>query len=284
MLLTQCIVTGIVSGCIYSLASLGWMIIFNVTRVLNWAQGEFVMLGGMLSVMAIAMGISPPIAFLLAIIITTLVGCVMERLVINTLRKAPATTLMIATIAVSLSLRTGALMIWGWEPRDLAPFTQGKPILLLGAVIVPQAFWVIGATIVLVGALFLFFQRTVLGKAFTATAIDQEAARLMGINPSRISIMAFALASSLGAIAGILAAPITMAAFDMGVMIGIKALMAAVIGGFKPRGVLAIALAMGVVENLVAGFISSGWKDIFSLTIVVLALVLIIPKIVSIKA
>ncbi len=284
MLLAQCIITGIVSGCIYSLAALGWMIIFNVTRILNWAQGDFVMLGGMLSVTAIAMGISPPVAFLLAIIITTLLGCAMERLVINTLRKAPATTLMIATIGVSLSLRTGALMIWGWEPRNLAPFTQGKPVLLFGAVIVPQAFWVIGATIALVGGLFLFFQHTLLGKAFTATAIDQEAARLMGINPGRISIIAFALASGLGAIGGILAAPITMAVFDMGVMVGIKALMAAVIGGFKPRGVLAIALAMGLIENIVAGFISSGWKDIFSLTIVVLALVVIVPRVVSIKA
>jgi branched-chain amino acid transport system permease protein len=284
MLLAQCIVIGIVSGCIYILAALGWMIVFNVTRVLNFTQGEFVMLGGMLAVTAIAMGISPPIAFLIAIIITTLVGCIIERSVINTLRKAPDTTLMIATIGASLSMRIGALMIWGWEPRDLAPFTHGKPISLFGAAIVPQAFWVIGATLLLVTGLFFFYQYTLLGKALTATSIDQEAARLMGINPSKMSIIAFILASSLGAIGGILVTPIIMTSFDTGVMISVKALVAAVIGGFKPKGVLVVALTIGLIENIVAGFISSGWKDIFSLTIMVLVLVILIPKLVSVKA
>ncbi len=284
MLLAQCVVIGIVNGCIYILAALGWMIVFNVTRVLNFTQGEFVMLGGMLAVTAVAMGISPPIAFLLAILMTTVMGCIVERAVINQLRNAPDTTLMIATIGASLSMRIGALVIWGWEPRDLAPFTQGKPIFFFGAPIVPQAFWVMGATLLLVAGLFCFYKYSLLGKALTATSIDQEAARLMGINPSKMSIIAFALASALGAMGGILVTPIIMTSFDTGVMISVKALVAAVIGGFKPKGVLIVALTIGLIENIVAGFISSGWKDIFSLTIMVFILIILIPRLVSVKA
>jgi branched-chain amino acid transport system permease protein len=269
------------NGCIYILAGLGWMIVHNVTRVLNFTQGEFVMLGGMLAVSAI--GISWPIAFLLAITITIIIGCLIERIVINPVRKAADYTIMIATIAAALSIRTGALLIWGWEPRSLAPFTGGEPISFFGAAIVPQTFWVIGVTLVMVTGVFLFFRRTLIGRALIATSLDTDAARLMGISPARMSIIAFVLAAGLGGVGGIVAAPIIMTSFSIGIMVSVKGLVATVIGGFEPKGVLVAALLIGLLENFAAAFISSGFKDIISLTIVVLVLVLLMPRMVSRK-
>jgi branched-chain amino acid transport system permease protein len=277
----QCFIIGVVNGSIYILAGLGWMIVHNVTTVLNFTQGEFVMLGGMITTTAVEMGIPFPVALLAGIIITMFIGCTIERLVIEPLREAPETTLMIVTIAASLSIRIGALLIWGWEPKSLPSFTGNQPIFLFGAPIVPQAFWIIGATLAMVIGIFFFFQNTLVGRALIATSIDKDAARLMGINPGLMSMIAFALAAGLGAAGGIIATPIIMTSFSIGIMVSVKGLVATVIGAFEPKGVLLAALMLGLLESFTAGFISSGFRDIVSLTVMVLVLLIVIPGLTS---
>ncbi len=264
VLFTQCFLTGITAGCVYTLVGLGFVIIHNVTGVLNFTQGEFYMLGGMVSVALIATGVPAPAAFLIAIAVTTIVAIVQERLTIKPVRQASYITVVQITLAVSIVLRTVALLIWDWQPRTMPPFTPGV-VSILGAPIVSQKFWVMALTVLMVIGLFYFFDRTLLGKALRACFFDQAAARLMGISPDKMSRFAFALSAIGAAVAGILMTPITSTSWDAGLFVLMKGMIATVAGHFKPEGVVMAGLAVGILEGLAAGFVSSGYKDAIAL-------------------
>ncbi len=270
----QFLVAGVVVGSIYAIVGLGWTIVHSVTKVLNFAQGEFVMLGGMMSVAAVGAGIPVALSIPVALAGVTLTGLLMQRLTVNPIRLAAPATLIVMTFAVSMVIRGTAQLAWGWEARSLPPFTGGAAIRFLGAYILPQSLWILGTVIATVAALKLLLEHTLIGRALRACAYDAEAAQLLGIRPGRMGLYAFGLAAALGAIAGIVTTPLTNTSYDVGIMFGLKGMVAAIIGGWTMSGLFIGGLALGILESLGAGFVSTGFKDAFALLLLVAFLLL----------
>lgn len=269
----QYLVTGITVGSIYAIIALGFVTIYNITEIINFAQGEFVMLGALIAVSLYNAHLPMPVAFVLAVIATTIIGAALERVAIRPARGASTITLIIITIGASISIRGLGLIAWGPDPYSLPAFSGNKPLILGGAAIIPQSLWVLGATIVVLAGLYVFFEWTLLGKAVRACAINAAAARLMGISPSQMALLSFALSAGLGAIGGVVMAPMTLATYDMGSMLALKGFVAAIIGGFtNTPGAVVGGLMLGILESLGAGLISSGYKD--AIAFIVLFLVL----------
>ncbi len=277
--LIQYLITGLTVGSIYAMVAIGFNIIYNVTEIINLAQGEFVMLGGLVMVFLNAVaGIPLLLAFPLTIIIVSLVGMLLDRLAIRPIRQPSVLTLIIATIAASIIIKGAAMFIWGKDPYDLAAFSGRNPIHVLGAVIQPQYFWVIGFLIITVILLTLFFEKTILGKAMSACADNPDAASLVGINVKRMILLSFSLSAAIGAVAGITVTPISLMEYDRGAMLAIKGFGAVVLGGLGSfPGAILGGLILGTIESFGAGLVSSGYKDAFAL-IVLLAVLFIRPS------
>ena len=269
----QFLFSGLTVGSAYALAALGFTIIYNTSGVINFAQGEFIMLGGMLASLLAGAGVPLPLAILIAVIVTGAIGLVMEKMVIEPAQNAQVVTLIIITIGASLTIR-GLVQIWlGKDTHSLAPFSGDTPIVLFGASLLPQSLWVLGVTLVIVGALAWFFGRTLLGKAMLATSHNKLAAQLVGINTRRVLLLSFGLAALLGAFGGILVAPITYTSYDAGIMLGLKGFVAAVLGGLGGGvGAVAGGLILGIAEAMTAGYISSSYKDAVPFVLILLIL------------
>ena len=270
----QFLITGITVGSTYALIGIGFNIIYNSTEIINFAQGEFVMLGGMFTVFGIkVLHLPVPFAALLAIIIVAVVGLLFDLGAIRPIKKPTPITLIIITIGASIFLRGAASLIWGKEPFPIPAFSGNDPIPFFGAVIQPQSLWVMGVVFVIVMALRQFLNRTITGKAMLASAYQPQAAKLVGIDTSYMVLLSFALSGAVGAVAGIIIAPMSMVTYDMGIMLGLKGFCAAIVGGLgHPFGVVLGGLILGVMENLGAGLISSGYKDAIAFLILLLML------------
>jgi branched-chain amino acid transport system permease protein len=279
----QLILDGLRGGTIYALIALGFVTIYNVTGIINFAQGAFVMLGAMLavtifdSILPLPDGPRLVVACIGAILITTLIGVVVERLTIYPARNASPLTLIIITVGVYIAIQGIALLIWGTNAYSLPAFTtlemQDKTIRLGSVIIKAQSFWIWGTTAVVLAGLAYFFDRTMWGKGLRACAVNKQAARLMGISPSRMSMLAFGLAAALGAIAGVVVAPVTRPTYDMGLSLGLKGFVAAIMGGLvNPPAAVVGGLLLGVTENVGAGVTKAGLKDIFAFIILIVIL------------
>lgn len=276
--LLQFLFSGITVGAIYALVGLGFAIIYNASNVINFAQGEFVMLGGMGTVFFIGLGLPMPLAIVLAIALTVIVGFGLEKFAVEPARDAPIVTLIIITVGASIFLRGAAQLVWDRNFHSLAPFSGSEPILIGGASILPQSLWILGSTVVIVIAMQWFFSRTMAGKAIIATSHNPLAARLMGINTSMILLVSFGLSALLGASAGILIAPISLTYTGVGIMLGLKGFSAAVLGGLgKPMGAIAGGLIVGISEAMTAGYISSAYKDAVAF-IIILGVLFLMPN------
>lgn len=260
--LLQYLVSGLTVGAVYALVALGFTLIYNASDVVNFAQGEFVMLGGMVTVFATAAGLPLPLAALLAILVAVAVGLLLHRLAIEPARGASAVALIIITIGASIFLRGVAQIVFDKRFHQLPAFSGDAPILLLGAAILPQSLWVLGGAMLVFAALFLFLERTLLGKAVLATAANRLAARLVGIDTGRVLALSFGVSAAIGALAGILITPITLTSYDVGTLLALKGFAAAMLGGMgSPLGAVVGGLLLGVLESVAAGTISSGYKD-----------------------
>ena len=270
----QLLVTGLTIGSIYAMVAIGFNIIYNATDVLNFAQGEFVMIGGMSMIMFHGVfGINMALAFFMSVALVTVVGVLFERLTISPLKNPSLVTMILITIAVSIVLKGLAMVSWGKHSYPLKPFTGEEPIKIWGAVLVPQILWVIGVTLVVVLLLTYFFKFTMAGKALRACAINRDAASCMGINVKAMITLGFGMSAAIGAIAGTLITPITLMEYDRGAILGIKGFSAAIVGGVgNSFGAVVAGLAIGIVETFAAGFISSGYKDAFAFLIMILVL------------
>jgi len=269
----QFLFSGITVGSTYALAALGFTLIYNSSHVINFAQGEFIMLGGMLAVYFTHAGLPLPVALLFAIAVPAVVGLVLEKVAIEPVKGAEPVTLIIITIGASLVLR-GLVQIWlGKGTFSLAPFSGDEPIHLLGATLMPQSLWVLGVTAVVVGALWYFFARTLMGKAMLATSYNRVAAELVGINTDGVLFLSFAMSAALGALGGILVTPITLTSYDAGIMLGLKGFVGAVLGGLgNGLGAVVGGLLVGVLEAMGAGYISSSYKDAMPFVLILLIL------------
>jgi len=271
--LAQYAASGLVVGGVYALIGLGFVIVYSVTRIINFAQGEFVMLGALLVVTFERAGLGVMPALGLAIVGVAAVGALLERVAIHPVRTAPALVVLIVTIGASIAIRGAALVVWGTDPAALAPFSPGPPLHLLGATVVRQGLWVLGVAAVVFAALWFFFTRTYAGSAVRACAVNPRGARLMGIRVDRVFLLAFALSGALGAVAGAVIAPITYATYDMGLMLGLKGFVAATLGGLvSPPGAIVGGFLLGLIESCAAGFLSSGYKDAVAFIVLIVAL------------
>lgn len=269
----QLLFSGLTIGAIYALIAVGFVVIYNVTGILNFAQGEFAMLGALTSISLVNFGIPLWLAIILSILIVAAIGGIFERTTIHTARKSSVTTLIIITIGVSIAFRGIAILIWGTQVQTLPSFTDNTPINFLSAVLLPQNLWAIGISIAILVVMMYFFNFTFVGKALTACMVNNFAARLMGINPTKMSLLAVIVSAGVGALAGTVIAPISGASYDMGMMLGIKAFVAAVIGGLTnaPAAILG-AFLIGIIEAFTEGLWSSGLKDVVTFSFLLLIL------------
>jgi branched-chain amino acid transport system permease protein len=273
--LMQFVVTGLTTGSIYALVAIGFVTIYSVTGILNFAQGEYSMLGALICISCVNVGIPIYIAIPLAIVITALIGFLVERMTIFPSRNSSIITLIIMTIGVSILLKGLGLIIWGTYPLSLPPFSSMPPIQVFGAVIIPQSIWVFIILILQLALLYLFFEKTFLGSAVKASEVNPKAARLMGINTYSMSALAFTMSAAIGAVAGIMTAPITGAMYDMGFFLGLKGFVAMVLGGMNSiPGAVMGGFMLGILEALTGGFISTAYSDAVSFAILLLVLFL----------
>jgi branched-chain amino acid transport system permease protein len=271
--LLQFIITGVTVGSTYALVGLGFAIIYNASDVVNFSQGEFVMIGAMSAISLLTVGVPYIPALLGAVAITVCVGMMLEKFAIEPAKGASVVTMIIITIGASIFLRGVALLVWGKDFHVLPPFTGETPIRIWGATVLPQSLWVMGVTAVLVLMVRYFFTRTELGKAVLACSCNKTAAHLVGINVNLMLLMAFAISALLGGTAGLLIAPITFMSYDAGIMLALKGFSASIIGGMgNPMGAVAGGLLLGVLEALGTGFISSGYKDAIAFIIILMVL------------
>ncbi len=277
--LLQYVITGMTIGSVYAMVAIGFNIIYNVTEIINLAQGEFVMLGGLVMVfLHVSLGLPLAVAFGGTVLIVTLAGLVVDRLAIRPIRQPSVLTLIIATIAASIIIKGTAMLVWGKNPYDLPAFSGRNPIVLAGASIQPQYLWIVGFLVVTAIGLTLFFNRTIVGKAMRACADNTDAARLVGINVQHMVLLSFALSAGIGAVAGLTMTPIALMEYDRGAMLAVKGFGAAILGGLGSfPGAICGGLLLGLIESLGAGLLSSGYKDAYAL-VVLLAVLFIKPS------
>ena len=265
----QFLFSGITVGAIYALVGLGFAIIYNASHVINFAQGEFVMLGGMGTVFLMFAGLPMIVAAPLAVCLVVLVGLLLEKFAVEPARNATVVTLIIITIGASILIRGIVEVTFGKDFYRLPAFTGETAIMVGGAALQPQSLWILAVLGTVVAALRWFFERTKLGKAILATSYNPLAAQLVGIETRTILLVSFGLSAALGALAGILTAPITLTKYDIGIMLGLKGFAAAILGGLgSSYGAVAGGLLLGVIEAMSAGYISSAYKDAVAFLII----------------
>ncbi len=274
----QFLISGITVGATYALVGLGFSIVYNSSQVINFAQGEFVMIGGMATVFLMAAGAPMPLAIALAVLLAVVIGFALGKFAIEPARGAPVVSIIIITIGASIFLRGAAMLVWDRNLHHMPAFSGSDPIDIGGAALLPQSVWVVGGMVIIVAALQVFFSHARIGKAMLATAFNPLAAQLVGISTRGMLLLSFALAAGIGAIAGILIAPITLTYAGVGIMLGLKGFSAAIVGGLgNPMGAVAGGLVVGIAEAMTAGYISSAYKDAVAF-LIILAVLLIRPS------
>ena len=270
----QFLFSGLTVGAVYALVGIGFNITYNATSIINLAQGEFVVIGGLMMwffTESLKLPFLASVAF--TIITAGLVGLLMERLTIKPLKNPDLLLMIMITIAVSIVLRGVLMFFFGKDPYVYPPFTEGEPVNIYGAIIQQQALWVIGITGFCIILLFLFFKKTIIGKAMLACAVNPTAAKLVGINVSRMVMLSFVLSAIVGAIGGMAITPISLMEYDKGPMLAVKGFCAAIMGGLgSNRGAVLGGIIIGILESMTAGYIHSGMKDAVALVILLLIL------------
>ncbi|MBI4792841.1 MAG: branched-chain amino acid ABC transporter permease [Deltaproteobacteria bacterium] len=273
-LFLQYLFAGITYGIIYAIVAIGFNIIYNTTGIINFAQGEFVMLGGMIAISLHAI-LPLPLAIGLAVISTMLIGALIEILFIRWLRSPSVLRMIIITIGLSILIREAALHIWGENVRSL-PYFNGNEISsiqLLGANISPQVLWVIGICSIMVMLLSLFFKFTSLGQEMRACAANRLAATLCGISTKNMVTFSFMLSAGIGALAGCVVSPITYTQYDSGTALAIKGFTVAVLGGLGNSLAAVLAgILLGVIESFSISVVPLAFQDAISIGILLIIL------------
>lgn len=268
-LFCQYLFAGITYGSIYAIVAIGFNIIYNTTGIINFAQGEFVMLGGMIAISLHAM-LPLPLAIGLAVLITMIIGALIEIIFIRWLKNPSVLRMIIITIGLSILIREAALHIWGEGVRSL-PYFNGNEIStvqLLGTNISPQVLWVIGICAVIVVLLSLFFRFTSLGQEMRACAANRLAATLCGISTKNMVTFSFMLSAGIGALAGCVVSPITYTQYDGGTALAIKGFTVAVLGGLGNSMAAVIAgVLLGIIESFSVSVVPLAFQDAISIAI-----------------
>lgn len=268
--------SGLATGAIYGLIAVGYSLTFVTTRVLNFALGMWVMLGGMLTyALQLQYGMHPLVPFVLVPAFLFLLGLVAERFTVLPFLRAGSDVWVLSTLAVGLLFIDLAELIWGRSPTPVPSYFGKNPIMIGQVSILPQQVLVIAAACTIFIALDLFYRRTLLGKAFRAVSHSPEVSELMGINTRLIQATSYAAAAALAGVAGVIIVPLTLAEPQLGTVLGLKAFAIAIIAGLgAPRGILICGLLYGAFEGLLSGYLYTGIRDILGFSLMILALYL----------
>ncbi|QEL22896.1 branched-chain amino acid ABC transporter permease [Bosea sp. F3-2] len=270
--------SGLTIGAIYASVALGFTLIYNASHVVNLAQGEFVMLGGMSTVFLAAAGIPLPLAMVLAICISVIAGLALYCFAILPARGADPVALIIITIGASLFLRGVAQIVFDKRFHTLPHWFGETPFNIGGATVLPQSVVVVAGMLIILAALWAFMRFTLYGRAILAASNNAAAATLVGINVPMIVAVTFVISALLGAIVGVLVTPITLTSYDSGTILALKGFAAVMLGGIgNPPGAILGGLILGLAESFGAGFISSQYKDAIAF-IVLLGVLLLRPQ------
>jgi branched-chain amino acid transport system permease protein len=278
-LVLQYLVAGLTYGTIYAVVGVGFNIIYNTTGIINFAQGEFVMLGGMTAV-TLHRFVPLPLAIVGAVAVTMVAGALVEATCIRWLEKPSVLRMIIITIGVSIVLRELALVAWGESVRALPYFTGDEVTSLsLGGVHVsPQVLWSLATCLLIVGFLWFFFQHTSLGRQMRACAANRDAAALCGIATRNLVTLSFVLSAGIGALAGCVVSPITYTAYNVGTGLAIKGFTVAILGGLgSSMGAVAAGFLVGILESFSVSLLPAAYKDAISVT-VLLAILFLRPS------
>jgi branched-chain amino acid transport system permease protein len=270
----QYFLSGVTKGSIYAVVAIGFNLIYSATGVLNLAQGEFVMLGGMVAV-TLAHFAPLPVAVVGAVAVVALLGCLLEILFFRRLRRHSVLHMIIITIGLAIVIQEVALHVWDEKVRSLPYFTGNEvsSLHLYGAAISPQVLWVLGTVAVTVILLHGFLQYTLQGRAMRACSSNPEAAMLAGINIPNMRTLSFGLSAALGALAGCVISPITMTHYEMGTPLAIKGFAAAILGGLgNPMGAVLGGLLVGVLEAFSVSRLPAAYNDVAAFAVLLLVL------------
>ncbi len=273
--LWQYVLSGVVDGAIFALVAAGFVLIYQVTGLINFAQGEFAMIGAMTAAALATAGMPTLAAAGIAVLAAAVVGALCYLLAIRPARKSTGVTLIFITLGLDVALRGLALFVWGTNPLSLNAFSSGNAIALFGGALPPQAMWVLGSDVIVFAALYLFFRHTYAGTAVRAAVANPPIASTFGIPLRTFAFWSFVVAAAIGGLGGVMIAPITSATYDMGLTLGLAGFVAAVLGGLDSLpGALVGGFVLGIVEHVAGGLWSTGWEQGVGFLILVLVLVL----------
>ena len=271
----QLIIQGLAIGSIYGLVALGFVLIINTVNVVNFAQGEFLMLGSFIGLtLSVSFGAPFSLALLGTIVICGILGALFDRVIYRPMRNGDFATHLISTLAAALIMRNVAQHVWGPEVRSYyEPFDQ-RILNLDGLLINPQHLLILGMTVALVALLYVFLFRTGTGRVMRATAQDRETARLIGVKVGNVGMITFAMSLAIGGMAGVLVAPLFLVDLNVGFLAGLKAFIATIIGGWGSiPGALAGGIIVGLVEVFATHYFTAAFKDPVAFAVLMIFLI-----------
>jgi branched-chain amino acid transport system permease protein len=281
--LLQLVFSGLAHGAVYGLVAMGFVAVFAVREIVNLAQGEYAALAGLSAISAVAAGVPLLPAIMLVVPMVVAISVVLERLCIAPVKRMTPLVSIILTLGISTALKAVMLLIWGPQGRGLPAF-PGRDVVLAGVSVRAQELWILGIAAVVGAAVVFAYERTLLGKALRACAEQPIAARLVGISPRTATMIAFAVAGFVGAVAGVIGSPIYFSSWDYGLALGLKGFVAATLGGLiSLRVAMFGGVILGILENLVAGYIDTGYRDAVAFGVLLLVL-LVRPQGLVLKA
>jgi branched-chain amino acid transport system permease protein len=272
----QSIINGLGVGLIYGLVGIGFCVIYNASGIVNFAQGVFVMLGGMIChTLLTRFGLPMLVAAILTVPLVAFIGVVIDALVIRPMwnKHAALFSIILATLATQVMIERITILTLGDQPRTFDEFTLGGPLKIGSIAIGYQLFWILGCGALMVAALWLFFTKTKQGRALRACSQNPEAAALLGIPVHQMLVLSFALSAALGAVAGILVTPTQVTVYNIGSPFGVNGFIAAIIGGFgNAAGALAGGILLGLLQAIAIVLFGAGFKNVAALSTLLLVL------------
>lgn len=270
--LLQLVFSGMAHGAVYGLVALGFVAVFSVREIVNLTQGEYAALAGLSAISAVAMGVPLLMAVVLVVPMVVLVAVILERLCIAPVKRMTPLVSIILTLGISTALKALMLLIWGPQAHGLSAF-PGSNTMIAGVSVRSQELWILGIAAVVGAGVIWFYEHTLYGKALRACAEQPVAARLVGISPRTATMVAFAIAGFVGAVAGVAGSPIYFSSWEHGLALGLKGFVAATLGGLTSLRVAMFGgIMLGILENLVAGYIDTGFRDAVAFFVLLLVL------------
>lgn len=277
-LLLQSVLTGLTNGFVYALIGLGIAVVYRGTRIINATQGEFALVAGIFAHLAMKVaGLPMWLAFPAGVLAGALTGWLLEIALIRPARRRGATedTYLLITLGVAFAITAAVLYFFGRDSIPLEGIGGEGSIDVLDAAMRVHSVWLIAISVAVVGTLMVFYRRTPLGLSMMAASIDADGASMTGISVPRMRTLTFLLGGAVGGLAGVLVSPLITIHYEMGLMLTLKGFAAAILGGLlNPSGAVVGGIALGLIESVAVVTISSGYKDVISMALLIVIMIL----------